>query len=611
MSGAAKDDLRDALPSLGHTLRRFGPHVRRQWALIAGGSAALLAEVVLRLAEPWPLKFIFDRVIQPDPAAAASGIGWADALDPGTLLVASAIAIVVLTALRAGTAYLTTVAFALAGNRVLTAVRSELFRHLQRLSLRFHDTSRTGDLLTRLTSDVGRLQEVTVTAALPLVGNVVTCVGMVVVMAFVSLPLTLVAIVAMPVFLLLVSRRTGQIRTVSRKQRAVEGELAGDAAESLGAIKVVQSYTMEGSVEAAFDQANHRSLADGVKAKRLSAGLERTTDVLVAVSTGGVILVGARLVIAGRLTPGDLIVFMTYLKNAFKPMRDMAKYTGRIAKAAASGERLVDLLDTAPEIVDRPGATVAPRARGDIEFEAVRFAYTAAGAAVLDDVSFAVKAGTRVALVGPSGAGKSSILGLVSRLYDPDSGRILLDGTDIRERTVASVRAQVAVVLQESVLFATTVRENIAYGRPDATAAEIEAAARLAGAHDFVSALPDGYDTVLGERGATLSGGQRQRIAIARAAVRDAPIILLDEPTTGLDVEQERAVLEALARLCAGRTTFVVAHDLDTVVDADGILYLEGGRMVESGTHQALLDRRGAYAAAFAKGGEAIGARAR
>ncbi len=587
----ARDDkprtLREAIPGLRATGRHVRPHLRGEKPMIAGGLLALGLEVAMRLLEPWPLKFVIDGVI----TARGADVGASSTLSLGTVLLLASLALVAIVALRAVGSYLMTICFALVGNRVLTRVRAHTYAHVQSLSMAFHDTARTGDLVTRVTSDVGRLREVAVTAALPLVGNVVTMVGMVVVIAILDWQLALSMLVVIPVFLLLSVKLSRRINGVSREQRRAEGDLASAATESFSQMRVVQAYSLQEQLQSAFASSNQRSLKDGVKAKKLAAGLERKTDVLVGVGTAVVLFVGAHRVLAGALTPGELVVFITYLKAAFKPMRDLAKYTGRIAQAAASGERIVEVLAERPQIVDASWARPARPAVGDIHLDGVWLAYTS-GHPVLRGLDLRIHAGEHVAVVGPSGAGKSTIAALLSRRRDPDSGHVRIDGHDLRDLTIESVRRQVAVVLQESVLFATSIAENIRYGRPDATDAEVEEAARLAGAHDFVLALPNGYDTVVGERGATLSGGQRQRIAIARAAIRNSPIIVLDEALTGLDDGTEREVVDALGRLIEGRTTIIITHDLDAARDADRMIWVDGGRVVDQGRPDEVLGRR-------------------
>lgn len=569
------------LTSLRRTAAHLRPQLRQQRTLMAGGSAALFAEVLLRLAEPWPLKVVVDAVAvpagrSPDPGA-----------DPGRTLVLAAVALAAVAALRAGASYLATVAFALAGNRVLTEIRAQVYAHLQRLSLAYHSRQRVGDLVQRLTGDVGRLQEVAVTAALPLVANVATFVGMVLVMAWLDWRLTLLALLAAPMFALSNARLGGRIATVARQQRRREGALASVATESFGAIQLVQAYSLEGALQSRFAASNQRSLKEGVKAKRLAAALERRTDVVIGIATGVVVLAGSRMVLTGSLTPGELVVFVTYLKSAFKPMRDMAKYTGRLAKAAASGERIVEILESDPDIDDAPWARPAPPFRGAVHLDGVTVRY-GEGRPALDRVQLRFRPGERVAVVGPSGAGKSTLAALLLRLRDPDEGCVRIDGHDLRALTLRSVRAQLSVVLQDSILFAGSVRDNIAHGaaEPDQVDDDaIEAAARLANAHDFVCALPDGYDSVVGERGTSLSGGERQRIAIARAAIRRARVVVLDEAMAGLDEANAHEVLEALRRLTAGRTTVVIAHDPAEVADADVVVHLDRGRVVA-------LDRR-------------------
>jgi ATP-binding cassette, subfamily B, bacterial len=594
---ARANTLDETLPGFWRVLRFFWPYTRRHRGLLTGSFAALLAEVILRAVEPWPLKLVFDRVIRTGHPA-GSGVAALDRLDPMSLATVAAVGLVVATSLRALAAYGSTVGFALIGNRVLTEVRAHVYSHLQCLSLTFHNRARSGDLTVRVISDIGMLRDVAVTALLPFVGNVLIFLGMLGLMMWLQWKLALVALVTLPLFWLSSFRLSRRIQEVSRSQRKREGAMAATAAESMSAIRTIQALSLEGTFADAFSSHNKKSLKEGVRGSRLAASLERTVDVLIALSSAMVLWYGTRLVLGGVITPGDLIVFLAYLKNAFKPVQDFAKYTGRLAKATAAGERVMDILEREPDVRDLPGARPAPAFRGEVRFEDVTFSYEP-GRIALADVDVSVPAGSRAALVGPSGHGKSTLVSLLLRLYEPQQGSVKIDGTDIRCFTLESLRSQVSIVMQDTLLFAGTIRENIAYGTSDATDEMIEEAARRANAHDFISRLPDGYDTVVGERGVTLSNGQRQRIALARAAVRSAPILILDEPTTGLDEENERAVLQAFDRLAAGRTTFFITHDLHTITRADRVLYIENGRIVESGTHEELLALGRRYASLY------------
>ena len=587
--------LRDSLPGLRRLARRFWPYLRRERRLVTASLFALYAEIALRLLEPWPLKVVLDRVVAPSRGHVPR-LPLLNTIDAPTLLVLAASAVFAFAVLRALAAYYNSVGFALVGNRVLTEVRHELYTHLQRLSLSFHTRAQSGDLIVRVVGDVGFLQDVLVTAFLPLLASLLTLIGMAAVMLWVNAPLALLALATGPLFWVSTTRFARRIRETARRQRRQEGAMAATAAESIGAIKVIHALSLESTFAQAFTGASRKNLATGVVATRLAASLERTVDVLIALATALVLWFGARLALKGTMTAGDLIVFLAYLKNAFRPLKDFAKYTGRMAKASAAGERVLDLLERTPDVRDRPGAVPAPVLRGAVRFEHVSFAYEP-GRPALDEVNCEVAPGQHVALVGPSGAGKSTFASLILRLYDPTAGRVLIDGRDVREYTLASLRSQISVVLQDTLLFATTIRDNIAYGAPGSSPEAIEAAARLANAHGFIEALPQGYDTVVGERGVTLSNGQRQRIAVARAAIRHAAVLILDEPTTGLDGENERAVIEALEQLSRGRTTFLITHDVRLAARADLILYLDGGRLCECATHSELVRAGGPYAA--------------
>ncbi|WP_414562125.1 MULTISPECIES: ABC transporter ATP-binding protein [unclassified Anabaena] len=583
-------------PSLWGVLAYFWPYIRPQSGLLLTSAIALLADVGLRVLEPWPLKFVFDYVlIRSDKLKNIPAIAN---LEPMTLLTFSAVAVLVITVLRALAAYWSTVGLATVGSRVMGKIRNHLYCHLQDLSLGYHTKARSGDLIVRVSSDASRLQEIMITAALPLIVSILTLFGMIGVMFLMNPSLTLLSLFTLPLFWLITQRLSKRIRASSLKQRQQEGMVAATAAESIAAIKLVKALSLQDAFARVFAQQNQRSLKESVKTQRLAAHLERTVDAVIALGTAIVLWYGSWLALRDALTPGDVLVFLTYLKNAFKPVQNFAKYTGRLAKATASGERILDVLNQQPDVRDSPDAIPAPIFRGAVRFENVHFGYES-GQVLLQDINLNIQPGQQVAIVGTSGGGKSTLVSLLLRLYDPSQGRVIIDGRNIREYTLASLRPQISVVLQDSILFAATIRENIAYGIAGVSDAEIIAAARLANADDFIQALPQGYDTVVGERGATLSGGQRQRIAIARAAIRQAPILILDEPTTGLDKGNEKVVIDALQQLSENCTTFLITHDLDFARSADMIVFLEHGRVVEQGSHVELMQVNGRYKALY------------
>ncbi len=564
--------------ALRRTLGLVRPHLPGQRLLLLGGGALLLLEVGFRVLEPWPTKLVVDAVTR-SLGADLPGTGPAASVQ---LLVALALATVSIVGMRALCNFGATVSFALGGSRVATALRARVFDHVQTLSRGYHGSSRSGDLVQRLVSDVGRLQDVAITAGMPLLANVVTLVAMLGVLFWIDPFMALVAVAAILAFLLL-SRRSGpEITHAARKTRRSEGDLASIAQETLAGMTHVQAYGMEADRARHFGGSNRKSLRDGVLAKRLAAGLERRTDVVVGVSTAAVLVLGGTRVLQGAMTPGDLVIVLTYLKTAMKPLRDMAKYTGRIARATASGERVADLLDVRPEIVS-PERPAAPwRVRGEVTLSGVDLAYEP-GVPVLTGTDLRVPAGEHVALVGPSGSGKSTVAALLLRLVDPGAGAVRLDDVDLRDLDLAWLRSQVALVQQEAVVFSGTVEDNIRQGRPDATDAEVEEAARRARVTEFTDALPEGLRSPVTERGANLSGGQRQRISLARAFLRDAPVLVLDEPTTGLDPDNVVLVTEAIADLARSRTCVVITHDAATARRADRVVVLEGGRVTWDG----------------------------
>lgn len=549
--------------------RHAWPHLRKERGRITAGFFALLLGSALRLLEPWPLKFVFDRVFQ-SKTTGELFLAWPDEW----LLLAAAGAGLALSGGRILADYVRTVSMAIAGNRVLARIREEVFEQLQCLSLRFHYSSRGGDLVARVISDVNMLRDVATTAMVPLVANVLVFLGMIALMAWLQWELALVVYGTMPLFWLLTARLGKRIKEVAKTQRKREGAMAATASEAITSIKAVQAMALEGSFNELFRSRSSESMKGDAKGSRLSAGLERGVDALIAIATAIILYLGGTMALAGQMTPGDLLVFLTYLRRVFNPLQDFAKYAARLAKASAAAERVLDLLDGPPAVTDDPSAQPIRIERGLIRFEHVEFAYD--DVPVLRGLNLQIEPGECVAIMGESGLGKSTLIHLLLRLYDPAAGRVTIDGHDLRAFTLTSLRSQIATVMQDAILFSGTLRENIAIGRPDAEFHEIEAAARVAHIHEFVTGLPLGYETLVGERGVTLSSGQRQRLSIARAALREAPILVLDEPLTGLDEENQREVGEALLGLARGRTTLVITHDPKHAAQCDRTIVLGG-----------------------------------
>ncbi|QIM63395.1 protein tyrosine phosphatase [Pasteurellaceae bacterium Orientalotternb1] len=594
---------------------RLKEYIRPERMLIWGALCALLLATGMRLLKPLPLAFVVDYVLLDTVAAsvesakdAPKGVnGFIASLltsvETTYVLFGCAAAVVLIALFMAASSYFSTVGLALAGSRILSRVRNDLFTHLQRLSLRFHSQARTGDLTMRLINDIGMLREAVITALMPMLANILILTGMFAMMMYINWQLTSITLIAIPLIWWSTIHSGKKIHEVSRTQRKKEGALASKAAEFIGSIRTVQSLSLENETIRSFIGDDAESRKQNVQSKKLSAGLERRVDIIVALVSAVVLLKGAYSVLASEMSPGELIIFMSYLNNAFRPVREYAKYTGRLSKALAAGERVVNLLDEQPEIQDKPDAQPLSNVRGEIRFENVAFRYNGEdkdAPAVLKNMDFVIKASESVAIIGPSGSGKSTITSLLLRLYEADNGVIRIDGKDIRDYQISSVRSQIAIVPQDNLLFGLSVRENIALGAINRAEKiknrEIISAAKLANAHDFIMKLPKGYDTVLSERGGSLSGGQRQRIAIARAAINKSAILILDEPTVGLDKENETQVILALENLMKGRTTIMITHDLSLAAKADRILFIDKGVIVEQGKHDQLLMKEGNYA---------------
>jgi ATP-binding cassette, subfamily B, bacterial len=580
--------VRAAKPESGvrRTLRCVRPHLKGHRLLMAGGFVALAADVLFRLLEPWPVKIVVDAVSRSLGATLRKPGPSMDASLETLLLCGGAI--VVISVVRAIANYWSAIAFALIGSKVAADLRARTFRHVQSLSMRHHTRASSGDTVQRLVGDVSRLQEVAVTAGLPLLGNTATMVAMTGIMVWLDPLLSLVVFLAGGAFVLLSRRSSPSITVAARRSRKGEGALATTASQTLNAMREVQAYGLEDTISDDFRSSNKKTLGTGVVALRLAAGLERRTDVLIGVATAIVLAGGGWRVLDHSITPGDLVVFLTYLKTGMKPLKDMAKQTSRIARATASGERVADLLEAQSDLPEATNARVLSSKHPDIVFDDVTAGHSE-GITVLHGINLRIPAGEHLAILGPSGAGKSTLASLILRMIDPTSGAVLVGGNDLRELKIASVRSHVSILLQDSVLFGTTVRDNIRFGRLDATDEEIENAAALAQADAFIRSLPEGYDTVLGEAAKDLSGGQRQRIAIARAILRQAPIVILDEATAGLDPASRASVLAALAALTRDRTSITITHDAHSARSCDRVIWLDDGRIVEEGRPDELL----------------------
>ena len=518
------------------------------------GMICVAGYAVTQLLAPWPLKIIFDYVLLEKPLPAfltfLSGLIAGDKVFALVILSLSIVGIAVCGGLLS---YSETYFTSRIGYELVHRLRRDLFNHLQRLSLSFHSRARSGELLTKVSSDTNALRDVFTDSVLTFIVHSLTLLGIFATMFLVNWKLALIVLGSFPVMFFALQYVAREINASARRQRGKEGRIAARISEILSAVTLVQAFGRERYEAERFESESAESLHEGIRTARLEAAATRTVEIIGSVGSWAVILFGSLQALNGRMTPGDILIFAVYVNQVYRPIRHMVKLLSRFSRAMASALRIAEILDLEPEIEDAPDAVEAAGLKGEIVFRDVSFNY-GDGKAVLDDVSFTIAAGERVALTGVSGAGKSTIVSLILRLYDPRAGAIAIDGVDVKNYQRESLRREVGVVLQESLLLGATIRENIAYGKPDATQAEIEQAAQQAHADDFITALADGYETLLGERGSTLSGGQRQRIALARAMIKRPSILILDEPTSAVDAESEKLIWNAVERLQQGRT---------------------------------------------------------
>lgn len=541
-----------------------------------------LLSTPLALLTPLPLKIAVDHAIGSEPVPPLLQRLVPDAAfrsDLSILVFAATLLIAVglVTQLQAaGTALLRTYT----GERLTLAFRSRLFHHVQRLSLTFHDTRGPGDPLYRIQYDVPAIQYIAIDGLIPFITSTVTLVSILYITAVLNWRLALVALAVSPLLFLLMKVSRRRLRSQSREVKHMESDALSVVQEVLASLRVVKAFGRERREEERFLDRSSEGLSARVHLSALEGGLQVLIGLTTALGTAAVLFIGARSVQAGTLTLGELLLVMGYLAMIYEPLKTISRRIASLQSHLASAERAFRLLDEAPDVVERPGALRIARARGDVVFDHVSFSYDS-GRHAVRDVSLTVPAGTRVGIAGRTGSGKSTLMNLLIRFYDPTSGRVLLDGVDLRDYRLADLRNQFAIMLQEPVLFSTSIAENIGYARPEAGRDAIVRAARLANAHDFISALPEGYDTLVGERGLRLSAGERQRVALARAFLKDAPILILDEPTSSVDVLTEAGIVDALERLMKDRTTFMIAHRLTTLESCDMLVVLEGGRIAE------------------------------
>jgi len=579
-------------------LRFIGGLIRPYRGTLAIILAAMLVETAMSLAAPWPLKIILDNVVGDKKMAPWLHDLLRPLLESGTrlhiALVAAGLYVAIAT-LGALASYIDNYYTESVGQWVAHDLRMRMYNHLQRLSLGYYNTHQTGTILSTITSDISTIQGFASGSTLDILIDMLTIVSMLGLMFWLNWDFTLIALAVTPFLLLFVSRFKKAVKEATHEVRKEQSQIVAVVQQGLESMQVVKAFGQEGTEEEMLRSVSQATVSAALKARSVKALLSPVVTIVVAICTAIVLWRGAALILAGSMTVGSLTVYLAYLSRFFKPVKDLATTTNAVAQVTVGVERVRSILDTDTVIPDPPEGFEPTTLKGEIELRNVAFGYNPE-TPILTDVSFHIQPGEFVGIVGPTGSGKSTVVSLIPRFYDAVAGSVLVDGKDVREYRIKPLRDQIGYVLQDTVLFHGTILENIAFGNPHATKDEIIAAAKLANADEFISRMPKGYDTLVGERGSTLSGGQRQRIGIARVMVRNNPILLLDEPTAALDSESEKLVIDALEKLMKGKTVIAIAHRLTTIRDADQIIVLSGGVVAESGSHDQLLKLGGIYA---------------
>ena len=564
--------------------------LRPHWKALCIALAAVFGETLSDVLQPWPIKIVIDNLLQSKklPHWLSGFVVHFFGENKLAILHFAVAAVAMIAVVGAVSSYLEKYMTTSVSQLVSHDLRLTVYNHIQRLSLADHDEAQTGDLITRVTSDIEAVQDFINSALLGIFVNILTLLGMMAVMFYINWRFTLIALSISPILMTVVYSFTRRIKTASRAVRKKQGELVSIVQEVLSSVRVVQAFAREDYEQQRFETESLENVEAALQARTVKAKLAPFVDVIAAIGTCLVLGFGGRMALSGQLSAGTLVLFIFYLAGMYKPMRELSKMTDTVSKAVIGYERIQEVLQVESKVSDHAGARRAPKFRGTIEFHDVAFSYDGEHP-VLKNISLKIEPGQVAAVVGPSGTGKSTLVNLIARFYDPTSGTVSIDGTDVRKYTLKSLRDQISFVLQEALLFRAPIWVNIAYGKPSASRREIIRAAELANADDFINKMPRGYDTMVGERGVTLSGGQRQRIAIARAILHDTPILILDEPTTGLDAASEQAIMQALNRLMKGKTSIIIAHHLDSISRSDVIFVIKDSELVESGTHEQLL----------------------